>query len=242
MAGVDGDDGGGGGVAAVDRALALLAAISDRADPHTLAELASATGLYKSTILRLMVTLERAGYARRLDDGRYALGPAAFRLGAAYERANPLRHHVVPLLDDLVAQGSESASFHVANGPETRLCLFRVDSAHATLDRIRAGDVLPLERGAAGRMLLAFSGASGEAFERIREDAFALSTGEREPGCSGMAAPVFGPDGNLAGALSLSGPSDRFTDEAVALWRPRLEEAAHRATREIGGPIGGRRP
>lgn len=242
MAALGETDPGSRGVAAVDRALALLAAIAACAEPRTLAELASATGFYKSTILRLMASLDHAGYTRRLGDGRYSLGPAAFGLGAAYERANPLRHHLVPIMADLVAQGSESASFHVCNGRDTRLCLLRVDSGHATLDRIRAGDVLPLQRGAAGRMLLAFSGMAGAAWDELRNSAFALSTGEREAGCSGMAAPVFGPDGTLAGALSLSGPSSRFTEEAIALWRPRLEAAARAATRALGGSERGKRP
>lgn len=230
------------GVAAVDRALSILGAISEHAEPRTLAELASVTGLYKSTILRLMASLEKAGYAQRLHDGRYALGPNAFRLGAAYDRANPLRHHVLPILHELVASGSESASFHVRSGSDTRLCLFRVDSGHATLDRIRSGDFLPLNRGAAGRILLAFSGAEGGTFDQLRASGFAFSAGEREAGCSGMAAAVFGPDGVLVGALSLSGPSCRFTKQMVAQWQPRLVEAAKCAGRAIGGsnPAGGR--
>jgi DNA-binding IclR family transcriptional regulator len=225
----------GGGVAAVDRALLLLAAIAAEPKPQTLANLAAHSGLYKSTILRLMVSLERAGHVQRLADGRYTLGPTAFRLGAAYQRANPLRRHVLPIIADLVAQGSESASFHVLSGPDTRLCVLRVDSNHGTLDRIRAGDLLPLDCGAAGRILQAFAGAPGMAFDQLRQIGFAVSSGEREPGCSGMAAPVFGPEGRLVGALSLSGPSNRFTDETVSRWRPALEAAAHRATEALGG-------
>jgi DNA-binding IclR family transcriptional regulator len=235
--GGQGEESAGGGVAAVDRALSILAAIAEHAEPQGLAQIAHATGLYKSTILRLMASLERSGYTQRLNDGRYALGPSAFRLGLAYEQANPLRHHVLPVLNELVAAGSESASFHIRHGPNSRMCLLRVDSAHATLDRIRPGDILPLERGAGGRVLMAFAGAEGEVFDKLRAEGFAFTAGEREPGCSGMAAPVFGPGGALAGALSLSGPSNRFTHEAICHWRPRLVEAAGRATRLIGGCI-----
>lgn len=224
-----------GGVAAVDRALLILAAVAEQSEPMTLARTAAATGLYKSTILRLLNSLEAAGYVQRLPVGTYALGPASFRLGMAYERGNPLRHHVIPILQDLVSSGSESASFHIRSEPDARLCLFRVDSDHATLDRIRAGDLLPLDRGAAGRVLLAFSGAPGEPFECIRGAHFVYSTGERQPGCSGMATPVFGPAGALIGALSLSGPSSRFTEAVVADWRPRLIEAAARLTGALGG-------
>src|SRR5580692_3142738 len=97
------------GVAAVDRALIILSALEVRTEPSTLAELAVATGLYKSTILRLIASLEVGGYVTRLRDGRYVLGASAFRLGHAYERQNPLRQHVLPTLQDLVARGTESS-------------------------------------------------------------------------------------------------------------------------------------
>lgn len=217
------------GVAAVDRAFAILGAVAGRDEPSTLAEIARATGFYKSTILRLAASLEGAGYLVRLRDGRYALGGSALRLGLAYEQQNPLRQHVVPVLQALVDQGTESASFHIRHGADTRLCLFRVNSRHSTLDRVEAGALLPLDRGAAGRILLAHGaeGAGGAA-------PTALSRGERDPSCAGLAAPVFGPAG-LVGALSLSGPAERFTEEAVARMEKLLLEATGRITRELGG-------
>ena len=223
------------GVAAVDRALAVLAAIERAESPVTLAELARDTGLVKSTILRLAASLLGAGYVMRLEDGKFTLGPAVARLSQAYERSNPLRHHILPVMADLVAGGAESPSFHVHHSPSQRLCLFRLDSDHATLDRVAAGDLLPLDRGAAGRVLLAFDGAAGAGFDAIRQTGFALSLGERDPICAGMAMPVFSAGGRMAGALSLSGPRERFADADVTRMRPQLRDAADRITRALGG-------
>jgi predicted DNA-binding transcriptional regulator YafY len=64
------------GVAAVDRALTILAALETAAEPSTLAELTRATQFCKSTILRLINSLENAGYIIRLGDGCYSLGPS----------------------------------------------------------------------------------------------------------------------------------------------------------------------
>lgn len=220
------------GVAAVDRAFAILEAVAGQDEPSTLAGIARATGFYKSTILRLAASLEAAGYLARLRDGRYALGGSALRLGLAYERQNPLRQHVVPVLKALVDQGTESASFHIRHGAGARLCLFRVNSHHSTLDRVEAGAILPLDRGAAGRVLIAHDVEGGEGVPGAA--ATALSRGERDPSCAGLAAPVFGPAG-LVGAVSLSGPGERFTDEAVARMEGLLLEATGRITRELGG-------
>jgi DNA-binding IclR family transcriptional regulator len=70
------------GVAALDRAIAILDAFTTAERSLSLAEIAARTGLYKSTILRLANSLLRGQLLERLDDGRYRVGPAAFRLGA----------------------------------------------------------------------------------------------------------------------------------------------------------------
>lgn len=223
------------GVAAVDRALSILSALESEPEPLTLSDLARKTGLYKSTILRLMETLHAYGYVVRILETRYALGPTVYRLGMAYERRNPLREHVLPIFQQLVESGTESPSFHIRHDTESRLCLFRQNSNHSTLDRVHVGDILPLHRGAAGKVLLAFEGQEGDEAERIRGQYYALSLGERDTSCAGIAAPVFGADGGLVGSLSLSGPRERFTDENIARMRPLLLEAVQEITESLGG-------
>ncbi|WP_319773535.1 IclR family transcriptional regulator [Breoghania sp.] len=225
------------GVAAVDRALAILSALEAATIPPTLSDLSRTTGLYKSTILRLLESLQDGGYVMRIDETKYALGPAVMQLGLAYERANPLRHQVMPILERLVAQGTESPSFHIRQTHEERLCLFRVDSNHSTLDRVHAGDRMPVRRGAAGKVLLAFGPDEepGREMDEIRRDCFAISLGERDKLCAGVAAPVFSGGKRLLGALSLSGPRERFTEADIAWMRPRLIAAAQDLTRAMSG-------
>jgi len=224
------------GVAAVDRALSVLAAFEDASEPMTLAELARRTKMYKSTLLRLMTSLQQFGYLVQFADGRYHLGPTPFRLGAVYQRSNNLHDRAMPLLRQLVADGTESPSFHVRHDARRRLCVFRVDSRHSTLDRVEAGMLLPLDRGAAGRVILAFDGEKGEAYDEIRGGCHAVSFGERDPDCAGLACPVFGPDGKCIGALSVSGPKPRFTRDHIKTMTSMLLKAANRLTRALGGP------
>ncbi|MCA1376498.1 MULTISPECIES: IclR family transcriptional regulator [unclassified Bradyrhizobium] len=224
------------GVAAVDRALTILAAFEDAPEPMTLAELAKRTKMYKSTLLRLMASLQEFGYLVQLADGRYHLGPTPFRLGAVYQRNNNLHDRVMPLLRQLVADGTESPSYHVRHDAKRRLCVFRVDSQHSTLDRVEAGMLLPLERGAAGRVILAFDGEKGATYDAIRGGCIAVSFGERDPDCAGLACPVFGSGGKCVGALSLSGPKPRFTRDNIKTMASLLLKAAIRLTRTLGGP------
>lgn len=225
------------GVAAVDRALLIVAALEAGNMPRNLSEISRATGLHKSTILRILESLQSAGYVMRVEESKYALGPTIMQLGMAYERSNPLRHHLLPVLEQLVDLGMESPSFHVRQTADERLCLFRLNSHHSTLDRVHAGDRLPIRLGAAGKVLLAFDidPAQGHDMDEIRRDCFAVSLGERDPLCAGIAAPVFSARGRLLGALSFSGPRERFTNADVERMKPVMLDAARGLSSGLGG-------
>lgn len=220
------------GAAAVDRALTIVAALEANAAAMSLADLARSTGMYKSTLLRLLASLERFTLVVRSTDQKYALGPFAFRLGRAYEATHKLERFILPVMQALVDAGTESPSFHVWHDETTRLCLLRLDSHHSTLDRLRSGDLLPIDRGGPGKVLRAFRNApQGTADVPLIHTSF----GERDPACASMALPVFGAGNTLVGALSLSGPRERFSTEALEKMSGPLRDAAAQATRALGG-------
>lgn len=222
------------GVAAVERALAILTVFADRDDALTLAQIAQRTGLYKSTILRLIGSLERCGYIRRLGDGRYHVGPEPMRLAHLYQQSFRLGDAVVPWLRRLAEQCGVTASFYVLDG-NVRVCLHRVEPSRIVRVFLREGDRLPIDRGASGKVLRAFSGARGEAFDAVRKALYATSFGERDPQTAAIAAPVFGVTQKLQGALNLSGLREHFTPKYIATLRRHLLAAAAELTFALGG-------
>ncbi|MBQ0957568.1 helix-turn-helix domain-containing protein [Ideonella sp. 4Y11] len=196
-----------GGVAAVDRALGLLCAFEDGSPRLGLAELSRRSGLYKSTVLRLLASLLHAGFLVREGEA-YAPGPTLMRLGAQAQPEDALAAAVPPALRALVGATRESAAFHVRRG-DHRLCLYREDSPQLLRDHIRAGDLLPLDRGAGGRVLLAFEGRAGRVYDAIRRDGVVVMSGDRVPDLTGISAPVFGAGQRLLGALTLTLPTTR---------------------------------
>ena len=227
-----------GGVAAVDRAFAIIETIADSASAITLADLARGTGFYKSTILRLLSSLERAAMVVRRRDDKYELGPLAFRLSHAYDRNLQINERVRSTLESLVAQGTESASFHTAYNDEYRLCLLRVDSNHSTLDSVKQGDLLPADRGAPADIINRFSNDSGG--QPIPENQLvSTSFGARDKACGAVACPVFSTGNRFIGALSLSGPQERFTEEAVARMSALLLQEARALSESLGGQCPG---
>lgn len=203
-----------GGAAAVDRALSVLSAFRAGDKALSVTELAERTRLYKSTVLRLLASLAHGGLMRKTGEGLWALGPEVSRLASLYTAAFSLEDVVLPVMHALVARTGESVAFHVKQGDQ-RLCLFRVDSPQLLRDHVRAGDVLPLDRGAGGRVLMAFSGAKGKVYDKIRKDGYIHTTGDRVPGLVGVSAPVLQQEGQLVGALTLTVPESRFKNQFV---------------------------
>lgn len=219
-----------GGVAAVDRALMLLAAFRAGDRALGLAELAGRTQLVKSTALRLLASLVHFGFIQRRDDGLYALGPEIARLHGTFASGLSLEAIVVPVLQRLMDQTKETASFHVIRG-DKRLCLYRVNSTLPLHVHVQVGDLLPLDRGAGGRVLSAYSGAKGTLYEKIRRDGYANLKGDRVADLSGISAPVLGAAGELVGTLTLSFPTHRYREKFVA----PVREAARAVSVQLGG-------
>jgi DNA-binding IclR family transcriptional regulator len=213
-----------GGVAAVDKALSLLAAFKAQDESLSLTELAQRTRLHKSSALRLLNSLAHAWLVERGADGRYTLGRGITRLHQVQQATSSLERVVMPVLRQLVADTGESAAFHTLWGQGAaaqRVSMFRVDSPHALRDHFRAGDLLPMNSGVGARVLVAFSGDAAlqaahgaqALIAQTREQGYLAAVGDRNPELAGIAAPSFKLEGGsrvLLGALVLTMPAARF--------------------------------
>ena len=221
-------------VASVERALGLLEAFTDAKPALSLNELAQATGLYKSTLLRLASSLERLGYLRRTEDKNFRLGPSLWRLGSLYSRSFHLADHVYPVLDRLVGATNECASFYVRD-KDARICLYRRASEARVRHHMNEGERMPLDRGASGRILLAFSGEKGATYDGIRKKGWYLSMGEFDANIAAVAAPVTGREGELLGSLAVSGLLSRFSKPVIAKYSKLVVAEAGKLSRTLGG-------
>lgn len=217
------------GVASVDKALTILRLFTPLNPELTLAQISLETGLYKSTVLRMLASLENAGLITKKIDGRYILGPSVAALHSAYQANASLENIALPILRMLVESTQESAAFYVRHG-EKRLCLFRVDSNQALRDHIKTGDLLPLNKGAGGKVLMAFEGATGKIFSKIREDRVLAISGDRVKEIAGISAPVFNAQGFI-GVITLTMPAYRMMDKQKKIVR----DSAKKLTELLGG-------
>jgi DNA-binding IclR family transcriptional regulator len=223
------------GVAVLDRAFAILNAFGAADDRLTLTELSRRTGLYKSTVLRLLGALEHGGYIRKLSDGQYAIGHQPLRLATLYQRSFQVGPVIEPLLQQLSRDLGETASFYVRQGDQ-RLVLYRVEPSRSVRVSIRIGEEFAIDKGASGKVLLAFTEPDDARWDEVRGQLWAVSYGERDPETASASVPVFDSTGELLGALTLSGPRGRFDDAAtINTALKTLLDSARRATVALGG-------
>lgn len=223
-----------GGVEAVDRALTIMSAFRKQDHSLTLTEITRRTGLYGSTALRLLTSLERGGYVRRRPDKSYALGAEPLRLAAIYQRTFNLEDLVRPIVRELMKATGESASLFCPVGND-RVLLVRENTDRRIRDYAIEGDTFPLHRGAAGRVLARFENIPSDAIpEDLEKELPFVSMGEIDKDMAGMAMPVFDGTNKIMGALALTGPINRFSPTAVSRYTAELIEAAMKISSSLG--------
>src|SRR5262245_51932883 len=222
------------GTQAIDRAGDLLARLLASDGPMSLAELATAAELPKSTASRLLTALERHGLVRQAGErGKLEPGPAILR----FAHRGGVERNLVELagqsLDALSRASGETINLAVPT-PTGVDHLAQVDGIHFLGAGQWVGRRVDYDRTANGKVFLAFGAADvppgRPALERelegVRRDGYATAIDELEDGLSAMAAPVRGPADNVIAALSISGPTLRLTRERVAELAPALCDEA----------------
>lgn len=224
------------GVGAVDRAISIIEAFRAGEASLPLQVLADRTGLNKSTIIRLIASLERASMVVKRGQGFYALGPALLRYGSLYQSSLQLSDHVVPILDALMRATGQTAAFFVRDG-DTRVCLHMAESYSVLRSHLRVGSVQPILPSGSGQILLAYSADPEEAASggAVRKSLVVLNKGERHPEISSLAAPVFSLGNVLVGAITVSGPTSAYSRKNIPEFRQALVHAAKQLTERLGG-------
>jgi DNA-binding IclR family transcriptional regulator len=219
-----------------------------------LSELASATGLPKSTASRLVSALERRGLVQQDGArGRLRPGPAILRVA---ERGM-LERNLVELarhsLDVLAEASGETINLAVA-GRDGVEHVAQVDSRHFLGTGQWLGRSVDYHCTAVGKVFMAFGRATIPAreltkhaphtitdraqlrseLELVRSKGWATAVDELEPGLAAMAVPVRGARGEVVAALSITGPTLRMTAPRIVELLPILSDEAHSLSRRLG--------
>lgn len=234
-------------VRAVDRALDILLCFTIRTD-WAMTEIAEHVGLHKSTVHRMLATLEEKGFIERdRQTERYHLGLKVWELSANLSRAEDQAtiwlSELVRLRDEL----GETVSIYVRDGME-RVRIQAVQSNEPIRRVAPVGARLPLHAGASSKVLIAYAEPAvkemilqDEQFQNnvdmasyeqqlleLVELGYATSVEERESGVAAISAPIFDRFGQITAALSVSGPASRLTMQRMQQYAARMMESTAR--------------
>ena len=241
-------------VPGLERGLRMLAEFSRREPVLTAPELARRLGAPRSTIFRLLMTLEQMGYVERTSDGRaYRLGLAVLRLGFEYLGSLGMVELGRPILERIRDETGFGTSLVVRDGREVVFVLRAVPHSPFA-STVSIGTRLPAHATVLGHALLSDQSLAQlralypdaelparsaqtptdatvlfEAVQQVRTRGHVISDGFYEAHISTVAAPVFGEGNHVVAAIGLNVPGGRVPDEQ----RSRLVAAVRGAAAEL---------
>jgi len=235
----------GAAVRSVQRALEIMSLLTEDQPLVTIREIVDATGLAKTTVIRLVHTLEQNGLLWGTANV-YMAGPVLWRWAHLAQRSWELPPETQRMMRELAARHRETANVYVVRDLY-RVCVAQQEGPQTLRQVVHIGDELPLWGGAVSKVLLrdapdslllrvARSSPYGEGHvRRLREwideaiqRGYAVSHGEREDGLSAVAVPITDRSGAVLASLSFGGPTARFTDDRIEQMAADLREAARR--------------
>lgn len=236
------------------RVLGLFEAVAGSKDGLALADLARSLGSPKSSLLLLLRPLVTQGHLTHID-GRYRLGPAAFRLAntilAARDQSDQLRN----AMEWLAGESGETVHLTTIERELGLVAYVEIIPSEQPVRYVpQLGSMRPLHSSSAGRVLLAFQDAAWreEYLKRtqlkrltphtttslaelrrilndVRREGVCVTIEETILGAAGCAAPIVDADGGVSTALLIGAPADRFRRE-VDRYKNLVREAASRVS------------
>src|SRR5882724_3988897 len=246
-------------VQSLGRAFAILEEVARNRDGIGLADLSKRLGLHNSTAFHLAKTLVSLGYIRQEPDSkRYRIGRPLFALAASALDEIEMVNIATPVLEELSRQTGESSHFAVRMG-DAVVVIARTSGPGAFQLTDRVGVVRPAHCTALGKIILASLRADQlnrflgrvelkpstsksitdipvlmREITEIRRTGIAFDDGEFNPEVRCVAVPVTDFTGQIIGALGISGPIWRLSNQALHANAQIVQAAADRLSGEFG--------
>jgi DNA-binding IclR family transcriptional regulator len=243
----------------LDKGLRVLEALSEAdTSSATLTTLSRALGMHRTTVFRILGTLRARGYVSRdHETDRYRLGVRVLTLASSVLEDLDIRQAALPGLQELNRATRELVYLTVLDQGEV-ITVEHLESDQALTLRARIGARRPLHCTASGKALIAhlperevdaLLGANLASYTprtitrpealhqqlaEVRERGFSWDDEEFIEGVRCVAAPVFGMDGRVVGAVSLAAPTLRTPWERLWQLGADTRSAASDISRRLG--------
>ena len=201
----------------------------------TIDVISETTGIPRSTVQRILKTLQGEGIVVKKAGKGYTLTPKLLSIGLRGIAERDMLDVAIPVLRSLSETTRETISVNVISGYE-RVCIYRIEGTHPITRNIRIGSQAPLFRGSAGKVIAAALTnwerdkilkeylekgqieqekipALLQELEIVKKQGYSISIGERVVGSASLAVPIRDIMDRVVGSLSLSTIQERLTPE-----------------------------
>lgn len=222
------------------KGLHILDAFSAQQPTWGIRELARELNMNPATVLRLVTTLESAGYlVQDRETQRYALGPVVMKLASLYLHHNPLPEYARRVFESYADRFEYNFYLGTLSGYQV-IYLAVLDGRGRIKVMVETGGSTGLHTTALGKVLLAFqsdefingfirrsglrpynrnsitdAGELWAQIESIRKTHVAINNGEHFEDIAAIAMPVFGRHGQIVAGISLAYPHQLYLDSAA---------------------------
>ncbi|MDH6436768.1 IclR family acetate operon transcriptional repressor [Streptomyces sp. SAI-144] len=224
-------------VQSVERAVSILQVLASQG-PSGVTEVAEALGIHKSTVFRLLATLESRGMVEQdTERGRYRIGYTMVELAAGASKVNDLSVLSHPICQELAAAVGDTVNVAIRDGDDVITIDQAIGSAIMSIDWL--GKRSPIHATSAGKLFMAHMTPDEVAeilakgpktytphtivdpvrlaaeLEAVREQGYAVTSEEHEIGLAAVAAPIRSLNGQVIAAVTLSGPTFRINEDTI---------------------------
>lgn len=196
----------------IEKCLAILKNIAGNHGMNSLSTISAETGIPRSTVHRLLKTMEENEMVLQQRQGGYIISEQLLRICIQGTANDHILNVLIPLVDDIRDETHETISVNVISGME-RMCIYRAEGDHIITRMVQIGNRSPLFVGASGRMLAAglrqnkleramdYALQNGYAqqqdiarlmdqVQKDRQRGYAVSIEERHAGCGSISVPI----------------------------------------------------
>lgn len=240
----------------VIKTMEMLKLFIDR-ERLTLQEMVELLQMPKTSVYRMAQSLVELGFLQKTND-YYQLGLAFLSFGMLVAERLDLRRIALPIMKRLKEETKEAVNLVIRDGDEA-IYIEKVDTSEPVRVYTKVGRRAPLYAGACPRILLAFMERDEqqsymdrvklvkiakntivqrdilrELIEQDRKRQYTVSYSELEDYSAAIAVPIFNHEGKVVAGLSVAGPEQRFSPEAVERMVPMLQQAAQQISSQLG--------
>lgn len=221
-------------------------------------EIIELSGIPKTSVYRMLMSLEEMQFLEKGDDGKYRLGIIFLKFGSLVSERLDIRRIAYPVMEELHNDVKEAVNLIIRKGDKT-VYIEKIDRKQKVRLYTAVGRESPLYAGACSRIILSFLPddeikdylervefkpfASGtildkekhyELIEKARKDRYTVSNSELEDHTVSVSAPIFDYNGKVAAGLSIAGIEANYHEENIKKFSKKVIEAADKISARLG--------